>query len=167
MRGFVNTDEESNMEDNTSLAGILKNVISSVDINQQNNVQQGTPLVGVPDLFSTTFPLAIIARLFLIKENLTKERLADAFNDMASATGLLMTQASSGRGNLKKDIIKNKVSWDLLEKLIRVGGYDIVDVSLTLVDRKTHEVKEIKKSDRDQYANPTEFKSTLEVKKIE
>lgn len=158
--------ENFNDKDNLTMA--LENVIGKMPSKGEPKQTKvlGTPLITQEDLFKTKNLIAILARLLIIEEQLTREKLFEQYNQMAAETGLLIGEISSGRGNLKKDIVKPNVSWSLFEKLVRVAGYDIADVSVTLVQRQTGEVKELKYSDVDKYENPNAFKSTLELRNL-
>lgn len=132
-------------------ANLLRNIDPTKFANAvQASVDGGTKIFDESSLEEVTYPLTVITRMFMFKNNITKEKLNAKFNEMALNTAMGGSQASSGKNNLRKQIA-GKVSWDTLEKLITICGYRLVDMSVTLADDAAGEVSTIKLSDRGKY----------------
>ena len=124
----------------------------------ENSRNPGTALVTVRDLAKCQHILASIAELFIIDNDITKEKLDQLF--LRSVVGTT-NQAAHTKANLRKQLVQPKVSWDLLEHFLRACGYDISDVTLTLVSRDdNHEVRKISFSDRRKYVED-KFKPSI------
>lgn len=127
-------------------------MLSRIDPMQCNQVvkdaqNSGTPLFTVNDLRTTTHPLAQIVRLLLIRNNITREKFEALHRKMGMQTYMSANNMNYERNNMRRALAQGDITWNFLEKLLVVCGFDLTDVTLTLSNRETGEITTISRSD--------------------
>lgn len=115
------------------------------------HVKQGNPIFNIKDICSTINPIARLARMFLVDNDITDDEFDQRHREYCEAQGMFPNMINTDKNNQKKAILKNRMSVTTFEKLADILGYKIVDVSYTLQDSTTGEIKIYKTSETEDY----------------
>lgn len=127
----------------------------------------GTPLFTTHDLRTTSQPLAQIARLFLIKNNITRERFESLHRKMGLSTYMSTNIMNYDRNNILRAMAQGNITWNFLEKLLIVCGFDLTDLTLTLTNQETGEVSSISRSDVQELIKDNPYHPNITIQHVD
>ena len=132
----------------TSFAAMLAKVNPEKVVGTVKQVQtEGTPIFTVNDLRTTMHPLAQLARLFLIENGISREKFESLHRKRATDLCMATNNMNYERNNMRRALVQGEITWNFLEKLFLVCGFDLADIQLTLVEKESGEIKTLKRSD--------------------
>lgn len=125
------------------------------------------PIFRTDDLRGVAETLVLLARLFIIEAGITEEVFIQRHRELAQQTFMSSNKINYDRANTWRSLFQQKLTWNFLEKLIMVCGYDLIDVSLKLSSRKDGSILEIKKSDALEMIKDNPFQPGLEIPHVD
>lgn len=130
------------------ISTILKNISpNNLDLMVQKVQDNGEPLFTKDDLRTTQHPLALILRLLFIMNHITKRKFEYLHRKLAQESCMPVNATSYARNNILRSLHQSDITWNFLDKLLIVLGYNLIDVQLTLQKIDTKEVFTISKSE--------------------
>lgn len=124
-------------------------------------VNAEVPMATVEDLRATNQPLAQIARLFMIKKDLTREKFDCLFEQYADDTYMSSSDKTSNRNNIKRSLAQPSITYRMFERLLLICQYAIVDLAVTVRNQETSEVVTLSLKDVQQMLNKSQFTPTI------
>ena len=115
--------------------------------------KEGTPLYKISDICRTINPVAKILRMIFVDRNVTYEELFSKHKRKCELEGMIPRQLNTNKGNIKKVLVKNRMSMKQFEKLLLILDLKIENVSFTIKDSKTGTLKTYSLSDTAKYSN--------------
>ena len=103
-------------------------------------------------IFATRNRLAILFRMFMNSERITKAEYDARVDAFGRATGKTPAEMATPRSNAVKAIMGDNLSVMQLERNLEFMGWEIMDMSMVLRDTKTGEVRTLALSDAPKYA---------------
>lgn len=146
----------------------LGSYLSQIDPRQVEQARQASaPTVFTKDdLRGITSPLALIARMFIIQAGITKEIFTQRHLEESQRTFMAANKINYERNNTLRSLTNDKVTYDLLEKVIRCCGYDVADVAITVVNREDGTTMTIKKSDALDMIRDNPFHPSVDISRV-
>lgn len=126
-------------------------------------VSQEVPMFTVEDLRTTSQPLAQIARLFLIKKGVTKERFDFLFKQYAQDTYMSTQDMTSNRNNMRRSLHQPAMTYRTLERLLLICKFAVVDLAVTVRNQETGEVITLALDDVRHMVDRSPFKSSINI----
>lgn len=147
-------------------------MLATIDSSQFDQVVKGSPNNGRPiftinDLRTTVRPLAQLVRLLMIRNGITEEKFRMFHRNMAMQTCMAANNINYDRNNTWRAMTQQDVTWCFLEKLLSVCNFDLVDISLTLVNRETGEVSTISKSDVQELIKDNPYHPSIVLERVD
>ena len=115
------------------------------------HVKQGKSIFNIKDICSTINPIARLARMFLVDNDITDDEFDQKHREYCESQGMFPNMINTDKNNQKKAILKNRMSVTTFEKLADILGYRILDISYTLQNSTTGEIKTYKISETEDY----------------
>ena len=142
-------------------SSLFKKKLSTLDkeVPIKVHVKQGNPLFTIKDICATINPIARLARMFSVDNEVTDQELEQRHKEYCDAQGMFPNMSNTDRNNLKRAILKNRMSVMVFEKFADILGYRIVDVAYTLQNTVTGEIKIYKTSETEDYVRKHSDKS--------
>lgn len=112
-------------------------------------VKEGNCLFTVKDAKETTHPLLRIFKTFCLLKNISKEQLTFSHRLYYENLGNLPTEINTNINNLFTALKKPAITIGVLNKLLDILGYNVLEVSYTIQKKDTKEVLTIKSTDID------------------
>ena len=134
---------------------------------EQAQMQRIQTLFKKDDLRGVAETLVLLARLFIIEAGITEDIFVQRHRELAQQTFMSANKINYDRANTMRSLFLNKITWNFLEKLIMVCGYDLVDVALKLSNRKDGTILEIKKSDALEMIKDNPFQPGLDITHVD
>ncbi len=116
--------------------------------------RKGECLFTEKDTMDTLNPIARIFRLICRNTHVTEDDLFDKHRLYCSQLGFPPTQINTDKHNLRKALIKPCMTISVIEKLLTILGYNILDVSFKIQDQVSGEISTYSYSDAEKV---TEF----------
>ncbi len=107
----------------------------------------GEPIFEINDLTTTVNPIARLLRFIFLDKNITTNVLHDAHFESERATGKLLRDINTSRNNMIKALGKERMTVQQFERILDVLKLQILDLSYTIQDTNTGEVKVYSLSD--------------------
>lgn len=107
----------------------------------------GEPIFEINDLTTTVNPIARLLRFIFLDKNITTNVLHEAHFESERATGKLLRDINTSRNNMIKALGKERMTVQQFERILDVLKLQILDLSYTIQDTKTGEVKVYSLSD--------------------
>lgn len=112
-----------------------------------NVASGGEPVFEVKDLIETSNPIARLLRLIFLDKNITDKMLNEAHGESERATGKLLRDINTSRNNMLKALSKERMTVQQFERILDVLKLRILDLSYTIQDVNTGEIKMYSLSD--------------------
>ena len=103
-------------------------------------------------IFATRNRLAILFRMFMNSERITKADYDSRVDAFGRASGKTPAEMATPRSNAVKAITGDNLSVMQLERNLEFMGWEIVDLSMIIRDTKTGEIRTLALSDAPKYA---------------
>lgn len=111
----------------------------------------GEPVFEGKELTETSNPIARLLRLIFLDKNITEKMLHDAHFESERATGKLLRDINTSRNNMLKALSKERMTVQQFERILDVLKLRILDLSYTIQDVNTGEIKTYSLSDVPKY----------------
>ncbi len=105
----------------------------------KNASTTGTPLFTVDDLRSTGMPIALLARLLVLKEGISKEKFVSIHRNRCLQSCMTANDINTNRNNIIRALKLDTMTWDFFEKLLPNLGFNLIDMQVTLSNIETGE----------------------------
>ena len=115
------------------------------------HVKQGDPIFTPKDICTTINPIARLARMFIVDNDVTTDEFDQCHSEYCKAQGMFPNMINTDKNNQKKAILKNRMSVTTFEKLTDILGFKIINLTYTLQDCKTGEIKNYSIADTEHY----------------
>lgn len=113
----------------------------------QKAQDNGDPIFTLDSLRTTQQPLALILRLLFINNHVTRKKFEQLHRKMAQESCMATNTMSYARNNMLRSLPQTDITWNFLEKICAVMGFNILDMTLTLQKKETGEVFTVSKSE--------------------
>lgn len=110
-------------------------------------VNTGTKIFSVHDIAKTVNPIARLIRTIFVDKKITKEEFAEQHHRFLAMEGKFSRDRNTDRNNLYKALDKPCMTVKIFERILTFLGFRIIDISYTILDTKTGEVKEYRTSE--------------------
>ena len=133
------SERASALESRLAMAGAkLKTKVST---------KSGKPIYNFRNILQTINPIAKLLRMIFVDRDVTNEEL-DAYHELAEKSkGKYPRDINTDRNNMKKALVRERMSVQQFEKILTILDLLILDMSYTLQDLRTGEIREYKLSD--------------------
>lgn len=140
-------------------------MLSNIDPNACKEVLDHSQNLGesaftIADLRKTTFPLAVLLRLWFIKNNMTWEKFNAMYRTFAMCTQMPANKVNYCRNNLRRALQSDTAGWNNLEHWLNIAGCDIMDVALT-IRNPDGTITELRKSEADRILQEEDIRNGI------
>ena len=120
---------------------------SGSKIKTKVSTKSGKQLYNFRNILQTMNPVAKLLRMIFVDREVTNEEL-DAYHEYAEKSkGKYPRDINTDRNNMKKALVRERMSVQQFEKILTILDLSILDMSYTLQDLRTGEIREYKLSD--------------------
>ena len=106
------------------------------------------PLFTVSDIAKAENELAKIVRYWFVTNNIGQSKFNELHRRYSQEHGIRSSDADRDRGNMRKSLLKEKITWDfLVSHLMPVLGLTLDHINLSFINSKTGEVVPISSLD--------------------
>ena len=121
--------------------------VSKNKLKTKVSTKSGTQIYNYRNIFQTMNPVAKLLRMIFVDREITDEEL-DAYHEYSERRkGKYPRDINTDRNNMKKALIRERMSVQQFEKILTILDLSILDMSYTLQDLRTGEIREYKLSD--------------------
>ena len=148
-RGFI-MSEEATRHYRPDFRELLK---IKIDQAQKHNrfkslAKKGECMFTLKEAMDTLNPIARLFKMICIKKHVTEDELFDKHKLYCEEKlGIMPTQTNTDKHNLRKALAKPSMTVNVMAKLLEILGYNIVDISYTIMDKETGKIEEFKYTD--------------------
>lgn len=129
--------------------------------------ETGTPICTPADLSAVTHPISQLIRFFMIHFNITKEKFTKLHAERANATCMLSNQSATDKSNTLRAVKSEGTTWDGFEKMVNVCGWNIADINITLVNKKTGEIAQLRRSDAQKFVQDMPYGAGVDIVRVD
>ena len=128
---------------------LLKKRATSVmsQVRQRKIVHTGEPLFTAGEVMNTLNPIARLFRMICVLNHVTTDDLFDKHKEYCERISMMPTAINTDKHNLRKALAKPCMTIGVMTKLLDILGYNLVDISYTLLNTKNGEVTTFSYSD--------------------
>lgn len=137
------------MADKVDLLSMLSK-LDNADIGRSITTDNtcGDPLFTVSDIAKAENELAKIVRYWFVTNNIGQSKFNELHRKYSQEHGIRSSDADRDRGNMRKSLLKEKITWDfLVSHLMPVLGLTLDHINLSFINAKTGEVVPISSLD--------------------
>lgn len=121
--------------------------VSKNKLKTKVSTKSGKQIYNYRNIFQTMNPIAKLLRMLFVDRELTDEEL-DAYHEYSERRkGKYPRDINTDRNNMKKALFRERMSVQQFEKILTILDLSILDMSYTLQDLRTGEIREYKLSD--------------------
>ena len=135
----VQTSTRTNFKD--MLISGLANMTKHITRNRKRDESLAKCLFTSKDVVDTLNPLARFFRMMCVDDNISKEMFFDMHKAHLEQLGLTPNLINIDKHNLIKALVKPSITMDVLSKTTEILGYRVLDMTYTVLDTHTGEVK--------------------------
>lgn len=122
----------------------ISQYLSAAKLTEKNRTFQSKPVKSIgkqlytlKDLAGIVNPIAALLRLICIHYKVSEIEFNEMHHQLKREMGKTSDQINQDIGNLRKNLRSPRLTVAKLEEAVAVLGYDIVDISVTLHNKKT------------------------------
>ena len=116
-------------------------------VRQRKVVHTGEPLFTAGEVMNTLNPIARLFRMICVLDHITTDDLFDRHKEYCERISMMPTAINTDKHNLRKALAKPCMTIGVMTKLLDILGYNLVDISYTLLNTKNGEVTTFSYSD--------------------
>ena len=118
-----------------------------VKVRERHVPTNGEQLFTAGEVMETLNPIARLFRMICVVNNITDEDLFERHREYCERITMMPTAINTDKHNLRKALAKPGMTINIMTKLLDILGYNVIDISYTLMDTKTGDIKKYSFSD--------------------
>lgn len=118
-----------------------------VKVRERHTPRSGEKLFTAGEVMETLNPIARLFRMICVVNGITDDDLFDKHREYCEKISMLPTAINTDKHNLRKALAKPGMTINIMTKLLEILGFNVIDISYTLLNTKTGEIKKYSFSD--------------------
>lgn len=118
----------------------------------RTTAKKGECMFTMRDAMNTLNPISRLFKLICVTKHITEDDLFDKHKTYCEQYGYLPINTNTDKHNLRKALAKPCMTVNVMDKLLDILGYAVMDIAYTIKDKSTGEISTFKYSDTEQYS---------------